>query len=131
MGERRHTIRTRGETYRVQIFRPAVNLAGVQATFRLFASADGEPTGAPLLSYDSATSPQIHVGSVADATTVDGIAIPAGSGVITLEIPASATTALPVGVYAYGLQLRWPIVSGVEQRVTPLLAGPFIRRPSL
>lgn len=133
MGERRHAITVRGgQTYRAQFILKGVDLTGCRAVLRVLPSSNGVPTSStPLLTYDSASNWQISVANTSVAMVVDAITIPVASGVVTLEIPVAAVNALAEGTHVYSVRIYWPVVSGIDQRITPVCSGPFIRLPAL
>jgi hypothetical protein len=117
-------------TFRRQSLYPGVSIAGCVASYMVRALVNGVPSGAAVLTKTSGTDAELSISHTAVAQTIGAVAVPVGSGVITLELYETTTEALPVGEYLHELKLIWPESGGV-QRKEPIFYGTLRRVPTI
>lgn len=124
-------ISLRGKnTFRRQAFYPGVSITGCTASFMVRSLVSGAPSGAAVLTKTSGVDAELTVANTATAQTIKGVEIPAGSGVITLELYEATTEALAVGEYHHELKLIWPESGGVSRK-EPIWYGTLRREPTI
>lgn len=130
-GGSRLIIEARGKnSLRLPIYYPGVSLAGVVASFQIRHSVDGLP-GSKVLEKTSGTDAELTISHTSSALTIGGRSVPAGSGVVTLDLYPDTIQAIPAGEYYHELKLIWPSVSGAPSYKEPLYWGPFVRQVTI
>lgn len=113
-------------TFRRLFYYPEVDLTGCVVSFQI---RDLDVAGLPTtlrLGLTSGFEPQLTLSQIASAETIDGKTLPAGTWLVTLELSAATTEAIPFGDYLYEWKIIWPAVGDVSRK-EPIAWGPLKR----